>query len=307
MIRLFRWPNLLIVVLTQWLVYDLIRQQFSLYDIPILLDPIHFGLFILSTLIITAGGYLINDIFDYDIDLINKPERQVIGRVISIGQAQWLYHGLNSLGFLLSFYLAYHISNLPLVLIYPVAVALLYWYSWRGKRAGASGNLVVALFCAFVAGIVFFAERAGFVAYLQIAESPQILKDILIFYSLYAFISTLLREIVKDTEDMAGDRAADCRTIPIRYGVSNAKKVAISLAIALLILSIYWSIYQIQVLANWWGLGFVILLILGPNLFVLYLLRLARQTADFSRLSRWTKYLMAAGILYLIFLKIILI
>jgi len=222
-LRLIRFPNLLIVILTQYLLeYLVLRPAIQDSSNSPLLDHFHFALLVFSTVIIAAGGYIINDIYDYKIDLINKPDQLIINKKISSKNAWIIYWSISIFGFLISLYLAFYVKNLPLVLIYPIAILLLFLYSKSLKKSVLVGNLIVALFCAFVPGIVLFAERETLMPsseYKEYCLTSELISNPAIqsffFYILFAFISTLYREVIKDIEDVEGDKKNGCKTLPV--------------------------------------------------------------------------------------------
>ena len=108
--RLIRLPNLVIVALTQYLLnYQILQPALVREGITPVLDFEHFSVFVLVTVLITAGGYIINDISDFRIDMLNKPDRVIVHKIISIQTAYWLYFVVNLIGFILSLFLAYHV------------------------------------------------------------------------------------------------------------------------------------------------------------------------------------------------------
>ncbi|MFK8103668.1 MAG: geranylgeranylglycerol-phosphate geranylgeranyltransferase [Saprospiraceae bacterium] len=300
--RILRFPNLLIVVFTQYLLqYAVLIPNFSAVGITPLLDHLHFALFVLSTLIIAAGGYLINDIVDLKIDQINKPEKMWIGKYCSLAQAWQLYLGLSGLGLLLSLYLALHVGNLSLLLIYPVAVLLLYSYSMYLKKTALWGNLIVAIFCAFVPMIVLFAERSAYQE-LQLAAPIRASYCWTLFgaYGVFAFCSTLFREIIKDLEDIKGDAAQGCKTLPIVAGVSIAKTVAGTIGFLLLTLLVVVAYFHWQQ-KQYLQLGFNLLAIVLPLTGSLWkLTKSDLDKAAYHQLSTLAKLIMLFGLIYLI-------
>lgn len=302
-LRLVRFPNLVIVAITQYLLqYQVILSAFESAQLPALLTGIHFFLFVCSTMIIAAGGYIINDIVDYPIDLINKPEKLIINRQLSMSTARKWYYGWTAIGFLISLYLAFYVDNLLLVLIYPTAVALLWFYSHYFKKQVLIGNIVVSLFCAFVAGVVLFAERATFFDLQIIAPSiAQRVTFLLLGYSSFAFLSTLFREIIKDIEDVEGDRQQACRTLPVVFGLNSSKIVAgfvgfLFFTFVLFLMQwLWWKQYTIAVLFG--GIAIFI-----PLIFSLILLVRATESKQFHLISQVAKWMMLAGLLLLLFL-----
>jgi len=265
-----------------------------------LLDHFHFFLLVLSTLIIAAGGYIINDLEDYEIDLLNKPERVIINKNISAANAHRLYWGLSIFGFLISLYLAFYVKNLPLILIYPTAILLLYLYSKSLKKSVFWGNLIVSIFCAFVAGIVFFAERENvFDLNIKNPEHGSTVLEIFIFYLLFAFFATMFREIVKDIEDVEGDKKLGCNTLPIVWGVQTAKGVALFFAIIFLGILVDW-IFSAKKIEIDGGLIYLVIGVIFPMIFAMIQLLKATTKKDFHFISQLAKYIMLSGILYLL-------
>ncbi len=295
-LRILRIPNLIIVAATQALFCFFILKVFTSADQTPVLDALHFALLILTTMLIAAGGYVINDWYDQRIDSINKPERMIIGNGMNSSAAIMYYGLLVVLGALIALYLAAHVQNMGLFFIYPIAVFLLWWYSFSLKRQPLGGNLVVALFTAFVPGIVWFAEREGF-SQLDSAYGIQ-MRQLFIFYMIFAFVSTLFREIIKDIEDYKGDLKDECRTLPIVVGVQAAKNIALAIGFILFAIITYWLLIQWNELTGWLQLTSLLFLLL-PNLFVLWQAIRAKTTEDYHNCSQWTKYWMIAGLLYL--------
>ena len=303
LLRLLRFPNLFIVALTQYFLYALLLIPFFYKeDIHLSLDLPHFSLLVLATVLLTASGNIINDIFDQDIDQINKPEKVIVGKMISEQDAYRLYFFIFVLGMGIAIYLANHVGQLQLALIFPAAYALLYLYSARLKQSFLMGNLLVSLFCAGVAGIVWFAERKAHAGLAQKNEAlASYQAEIFMAYILFAFLSTLFRELVKDIEDIRGDRQFELRTLPAIVGIHRAKHTALFMAALLLTSLFYWLSFR------WHANNSVELLYLGlciivPVIIAMHLLYKSKEKVDFHRVSQLAKYIMLSGILYLLFL-----
>lgn len=304
LLRLVRWPNLLIVAITQYLLqYLVLVPAIQAAGLSPLLDPFHFTLLVLDTILIAACGYIINDMEDYEADLLNKPDKVYINTVLSKSAAGFLYFLLSTVGFIIALYLASYAGNLRLVLIYPSAMGLLWLYSRYFKKMPLIGNVVVAVFCAFVAGVVLFAERETF-AVIAVTQPELADKITLLFggYLLFAFLSTMLREIVKDMEDLEGDRAGHVRSLPIAFGLTAARNTGIGFGILLLASLLVFSHWLIKH-SQWAGLIFTWAALLLPLLYTLFLLKNANEKKDFSRLSKLTKFLMLTGLILLLLWK----
>lgn len=298
--NLIRFPNLLIVAVTQFFLYFFILLPHSSAANPLALDFIHFGLLILSTMLIAACGFVINDIVDVPIDRVNKPDVMIVDRLISI-RAAWIYFWflfLTGLG--ISLYLAWHISDLKLVFLYPTAVLILMLYSYYFKKMGLLGNLVVAIFTMFVAGIVLFAERKFVLDLSSIdIDKAEYIYAVFGAYMVFAFLSNIYREIVKDIEDVDGDRQNNYKTMPISMGANRTKVVAIFFCSVLLILM---TVFVFQFQAK----SIIALIILGGIFMILiYSIILLKKAADavhYHKVSTVIKIAMAFGLLVIPFL-----
>jgi 4-hydroxybenzoate polyprenyltransferase len=313
--RLIRLPNLVIVLITQYILqYFILVPALQYYHIfSPTLGKREFFLLVLSTILIAASGYIINDIEDRDIDALNKPQKQLVGKLITVEMSYQLYASVVALGLLISAYLAWFIRDFGQLLLYPLAVAMLWAYSKWWKKQALIGNLVVSFFCAFVAGIVLYAERgsfalfwkeywfklhnAGFSTYTEGgAKAVQVFAD----YMWFGFFSTLFREIVKDLEDVEGDAAQGCRTLPIVAGAKVAKIVAFIAAILFLYKTFLFLEFQ-YMRNNFMGIYIFILGIIIPILYACMLLLKAKEKHDYSFLSKLAKFIMLSGLIYLIF------
>lgn len=197
-LQLIRWKNLLIVAMTQILVrYSLI------FDTP-QHGVKHFTLLVVTTLLIAAGGYIINDYFDVKIDRINKPHKVWIGKTISRRSALLVHQLFSAAGILLAFLIGW-----KAVLINVLSVWLLWFYASGFKKKPFIGNFVVALLTALV------------IAEIALVYDPS--NRLIYMYAVFAFFINLIREIIKDMEDMKGDEAHGAKTIPILYGIHKPK------------------------------------------------------------------------------------
>ena len=305
-LRLVRFPNLFIVVLTQYLLqYAVLMPEIRRLAMIPVLPHFPFLLLVCSTVLIAAGGYIVNDIEDVDIDARNKPEhKRIVGRVYSIQTAWQLYAFCTILGFLISLYLAFYVKDVIQLLIYPAAVGLLFAYSRWFKRQPLIGNLVVSFFCAFVAWVIFYAQDLSPIFKLFL-KTHWLQSVTLTFkgYAIFAFLSTLFREIIKDIEDADGDLAGNCRTLPIVLGIPKSKNVALLVGLIFLFFIGYFS-FILRGGHDWIKIIVLNVIVSLPLVYALFLLAKAKEKQDFSRLSQLAKVIMLSGLIFILIMKL---
>lgn len=301
-LKLVRLPNLIFIALTQALFQYCIYHP--LYDglIPAN-DTRQFILLVFASIFIAAGGYIINDYFDINIDQVNKPDRMVVDRIINRRWAIAWHLMLSVTGIILTVLAVPILQKWYLVLANIFCVALLWLYSTSFKKTLLVGNVVISLLTSWTILILFF-SKVDFSDAIR-SENLSIHAKFFRFSFLYAgfaFISSLIREAIKDMEDIPGDSKYGCRTMPIAWGL-NATKVYV--AVWLIVLIALLIIIQIYILQFRWWLPVIysVLLIILPMIFIFYRLFKATSTAHFHSLSNWTKFIMLSGILSMLFFR----
>lgn len=305
LLRLIRFPNLLIIALVQSILYfSLLLPSFHRYNIDPRLTIVQFVYLVAATLSITIGGYIINDLYDYEADLLNRKDKVIIDIKIPAQICMWLYAVVGFIGLMLSIYLAFRIEQIYMAYLYVFSAALLVVYTRKLKKLPLVGNLLVSFFCAGVAALIWLAEIPGWwVLQSKAPSSAQTLQTIFLWYFSFAFLSTFFREMVKDLEDKIGDKAAGCKTYPIVAGDNAAKALASVLAILLILLLLTLFVLKSPGFGTWFYLCAAIGVVF-PLVYALYLLRQAQVAADYHRISLIAKMVMLAGILLLFFVKI---
>jgi len=255
---------------------------------------------VIVTLLITASGYLINDLQDVNTDNINRPGTNPVAR-LGRETVMWFYAVCIISGFLVSQLLAYRLGERDLLWIFPLAVGMLSIYSIGMKRIPVLGNVLVAAYCAGVPGVILLAERQS--VRQLIAVNPELGANALrvcLLFMIFAFVATLLRELVKDLEDIRGDREVGRRTIPVMWGISMSRKLGIVMGL-MVIFAILCPIFL-----GWPAfleppmLACIVLLLLGL-VYILFQLSRARETTDYHRLSTQLKFFLLAGLGLLVF------
>lgn len=310
-LRLIRWPNLLFIAITQWLFYYCIVQPLYQQDPAFHSeDPQQRFLFYLlmaASIFIAAAGYVINDYFDLQIDAVNKPEKVVVDRMVKRRWAIMWHLILSFLGIALSIYISYKTDKWIIAMANLICVMMLWFYSTIFKKRLLTGNIMIAALTAWVIVVVYFFAGASFMNYngWHINNYPFQIKrfyKLTILYAGFAFIVSLIREVIKDIEDMTGDAEYECKTMPIEWGVP-ASKVFIAVWIVVCISTIgILQLYAWQ--SGWWLVSlYCIVAIILPLAFILKKLFKAGITADYHHLSSLVKLVMLTGILSMIFFK----
>ena len=310
-LKLIRIQNLLIIAYTQYmvrfcLIQPLLKLKSPYYTLQ--LSEIQFFLLVLSAVMIAAAGYIINDYFDVKIDKVNKPERLVIDKGIKRRVAIGAHTVINILAIGIGLYVSYSIGFWKLTLIHFICTAGLWFYSTTFKRQFLIGNIVISLFTALVTLIVGVYEL--FVCYKAYLPLDELLSFKLIWYwifaiSFFAFITTLLREIIKDIEDYEGDKEYGCYTMPIVIGIKSSKWLVIGLSLATMICL---GVLQLQ---QWMGgdkISFFYFLVALqiPFLFLILKTVAANDKKQFRFAGNVAKFIMFMGVNFLWIVRFLL-
>lgn len=300
-LRLIRFHNLIIVAGTLYLVrYSVLAPILKYGKLSLQLDGFLFFLLVLSTVFITSAGYVINDYFDRKTDLVNKPDSVIVGKKINRRYAMAFHIVFNVLGILIGFYISLSIGEPFLSLIFITVSGLLWFYSTTYKKQLLMGNLIVAFLTALIPLIVLFFEYPLLKSeYSNLFTAfGSIIKYMISWvtgYAGFAFLLTLAREIIKDTEDFEGDSAYGNQTIPIVLGTGYTKGIIVTLFVFTLVAIFY--IY-FTYLTNKFTLYFILVALFIPIIFIIYKIIRAQNKKDYHVSSLLTKIIMINGLLY---------
>ena len=301
-LKLIRIQNLLIVAATQYLMrYAIINPIISLKDFELQLSGIDFFILVLSTICLTAAGYVINDYFDTRTDLFNKPDKVVIDKEISRRSAMALHVVLNVIGVLGGIYVSYKVGHLKFSFIFVLITGILWYYSTTYKRQFLIGNLLVALLTAVVPLMVILFEipllnkTYGDLLISQNDNLNLILYWVLAF-SFFAFITTLIREIIKDTEDFEGDNAFGRNTMPILLGVNYTKLIIIILSLGTMVSLVL--VYIRKLMGSPLTFWYLLFGLMIPFIYLIYRIIKANSKKDYHFASLLMKGIMLTGLLY---------
>ncbi len=292
-LKLIRFQNLLLLALMQ-LIFRL--GYLELIDIPLSLFYWQYALLIAATVFIAAGGYVINDIFDQETDEVNHPKQRIIGTLISESKAYTIYVSLTIIGVACGFAVANSVERPNFAVIFVLIATLLYFYASTLKQIAVIGNIVVAALLAFsvvIIGVFDIIPNTFEFNRMQMALAFSILLD----YAKFAFIINLVREIIKDIEDIEGDRIQEMKTLPIWIGIPTTNKVAFLLLLAPVIYLLYYANNYLFNNHLFYGLGYMLMFVIAPLIFSLILIWNAKEKKDYAHISRVLKWIIFFGIL----------
>ncbi|MBN2615029.1 MAG: geranylgeranylglycerol-phosphate geranylgeranyltransferase [Bacteroidales bacterium] len=298
--QLIRWPNQLILILSMYLMYVPIVQHMLGPEVSAAgMNDLTFVLLVVTTLLLAAGGYIINDLMDVEADRINKPGKNTVNTVFTVRQAEVLYAVTTAIGILTGTWVSFRVHTPVFSLLFVFTAGLMWFYAKDYQCRPILGNLVVAFPSAFSFGLVFIfqvlAIQSQMGQVLLTSHAFTLVFILNLIYIGFALLVSWLREIVKDVEDMKGDQAVGCRTFAVVYGYRKSKNLALGIALTGLMASFFiqWIFYSESLMLLFFYFFLVDLLFS----LILYKLVNARETFHFSSLSLWIKLLMLTGVL----------
>ncbi|MBL4624482.1 MAG: geranylgeranylglycerol-phosphate geranylgeranyltransferase [Flavobacteriales bacterium] len=304
-IKLIRIQNLLIIAATQYLLrYFIIKPLVEAKGFDLVMSHLDFFLLSLSTVLIAAAGYVINDYFDLKIDRINKPEEIIIGKHIKRRVAMGAHVVMNTLGFFIGLYVAYAVGNWNLAFIQIFAILSLWFYSTNFKFDLLAGNVIIAMMAALIPLMVGLYEvpllnRDLQIMYSQMLEAFDFNFNYVAYwtigYAIFAFLMTFAREITKDIADMEGDEMFEASTLPIKWGVTTAKII-----ISFLYLAVIGGVITVQqiFLRDKYTIVYITVFICLPLLYTIFLTYKSSERKQFLKASNFNKAISLFGILY---------
>ena len=295
-LHLIRYKNLLMVFLSMFLTKYFLIESFI--STPLLSD-IDFIILTTSILLITMGGYLINDIYDIESDKINKPGKVYISTIISIKSGLFLYFLTSITGLILGFYLSINKNLNHLSGFFIVTVILLFIYTKILKKLPLIGNIIVALLVSLPIFLVYEFDHS-MISIKDIFDNL-FLSVIIFFYLLFAFLTTLIREIIKDLQDIKGDNKFKLKTLPIMIGNKRTINFVVFLSFLLQLL-------LLLVLIDSFKNDYYLILIFSITLsllvaYLIYKLRVPFKNNPYQLLSSLMKIIMLVGVLSMTIFK----
>lgn len=315
--RVIRWKNLLIVIITMVLVrYVLLASlaaEMLVLNVAGDMQPVmlrmhwfDFIMLVFATVCLTAGGYVINDYFDIKTDIINRGT-VIVGTAIPRRRAMMMHNIFNIAGVFAGFYVSWRVGYFWLGTLFLLVSGLLWFYSASYKRQFLIGNILVALLTALVPFMVVFYEFPAMYEYYSTNAMDHPDYKLLFFwtggFSLFAFLTTLAREIIKDIEDYEGDLEYGRNTLPVVAGIRSSKLIVTALVVSILVtLYVVWFLF----VRDTTTLVYISVAIALPLLLVIYMVMTGRGRKHFHAASSVMKIIMLMGLLYIFVVRLIL-
>lgn len=307
---LVRWQNLLMTaivlfVMEKWVATPILCAAYFGEQLPWWL----LTLLMLATVLITAGGYVINDYFDVKIDQINRPDRLIVTRSVTKPEAMRLFQVLTAAGIVCGIVASICLRSWVTAVIFVFVPGLLWFYSASYKRQFLVGNLIVALAAALcplliaIANVAWLKHLYGDVNGIDVLSLTTLPHDLYLWiggFAAFAFWGTFIREIIKDMQDVTGDRELECHSLPVVLGEPATKGIVTALLLAMAG-AIVWLAWWVIPFPNGWNslhARYVVLGLLVPIACELWLLWSARISSDYRTAQSVMKFVLLMGVLY---------
>lgn len=302
-LRLVRWYNLLFIliliwVMEKWVAVPLLGPWGE--QVPTWMLLLMMG----AVVCIAAGGYVINDYFDIKIDRINRPERLIVSNTVTKTQAMWTFRVLTAVGIIMGLTLAWLVHSSSLALIFVLVPGLLWFYSASYKRQFLVGNLIVSLAASITPMVVAITNVAILeLRFPDLLEYTTLVHDLYAWiggFALFAFLTTLVREIIKDLQDMPGDRELECHSLPVVIGTKPTKIVVTVLTLIIMALVLYLNFAVVPFPHAFTDLStrFALYGLAVPMACSLWLVWAARIESDYRMPQLVWKFIMFIGVMY---------
>ncbi|RKE94920.1 geranylgeranylglycerol-phosphate geranylgeranyltransferase [Ichthyenterobacterium magnum] len=299
-LNLIRWKNLMMIALAQILIKYALFESFN---VTTTLNSFGFSLLVIATLCIAAAGNTINDIYDVETDLINKPDKVIVSKSISEKKAFNLFIIFNIIGVAIGFYLSHMVGKSAFFSLFVIISATLYVYASFLKQTILIGNIVISTLVAMSILIIGVFDLLPAINE-QNRETQLTFFKILIDYAVFAFLINLIREMIKDIEDINGDYKAQMNTLPIAIGRERANKLAFIISLLPIAATIYYMVtylYKQQI-----AIGYFLIFIIAPLIYTTIKIFSAKTKKDYKHISNIYKVIMLLGMLSLLLYQFIL-
>ena len=302
-LHLIRFPNLLMIAITQYVMrYAVILPQTEWLGVELQLSGFTFFCLVFSTMCTAAAGYAINDYFDMKTDIINRPGKVVVGKEINRHKTVMAHGILCAAGILLGGFVTWRAGIPELVLIYIMVAGLLWLYSFTYKRQFLIGNIIVALFFAFVPMMALLDIPPIYSAYGSFLLEQGTNLNLAVFWILgiagFAFLTTLSHEIIKDAEAFEGDATYGYRSLPIVMGDQFTKWAIIGINVSIIVMLGLVFYFFLRQMAGYFSFFYILLLLVVPIVFISWKVLKANTCEDYRQAGNWMKWVLFGGIAY---------
>lgn len=267
-LKLIGFDYLLLIAATQFIFrYGFLEQQAGL---PIALNDWQYALFVLATVFIAAGGFLINNV-------INKGHKFTISE--GTGYNIYGFLTLSALG--IGYYISDYINRPAFLLVFAATAGSLYFYATNLRKSLLLGNLIISL----MSGLILLSIGVFNLYPVIIPENQSYLKtifEVLLDYSFFALIITFIITILKDLKDSDADYNDGLSTLPIAMGKDRTVKIAFFLSLLPLGMLLYYGTEYIASLI--WAMGYGLFFIACPLIYFSIKLWGAKTNKDFAHL-----------------------
>ncbi len=284
-----RGYNIPIIILAQYLsaIFILAPEKRAL---SILLD-LNLFLLVSASAITIASGYIINNFYDSQKDLINRPNKSTLDRLVSQSTKLKVYFSLNFLAAVLALF-----SSWQAFIFFSVYIFMIWFYSHKIKKYAVIGNLTATL----MAVIPFFAIMLHYYNNISFEEIENYKGHFAVIFAhaCFLFLLLLIREMIKDLENLKGDLANNYQTIPIRFGEKVSKKIITVLTLFTIVpVYVLVDIYDVGYMDIYFYSCFIILIF-----FLLYLWK-SNQKGQYLLLHNVLKFLIVAGVFCIVLIN----
>ena len=293
-LTLIRWKNLAMIIIAQVLIKYAFFEHFQTATA---LNTLEFIILVVITVLLAAAGNIINDIYDVDTDMINKPDKVLIGKEISEKLAYNLFFAFNIIGVCLGFCLSYMVGRSSFFSIFVIISISLYVYATFLKRTVLFGNILISLLVGMSILIVGIFDLLP-VMNFENRVIQLVFFDKVIDYAIFAFLINLIREVIKDIQDVDGDYKAGMNTLPIALGRERATKIAFALSMVPIGAVIYFMVTYLY--QDFIAIGYFLLCIIAPLIYATIKIFGAEHKKDYAYISTIYKLIMLLGILSLL-------
>jgi len=301
-IKLIRLEYLIFIFATQYLVYQnvlktVLQKHTAVFQPD---EPLMYLVFV-ATVLIMAGGFVLNDYFDVKIDAINRPNKLIVTQAIPREKAMLFYQILTALGVISGLLFSFLVKNFTLAFIFITVPGILWFYSASYKRTLILGNAAAA----FTAALAVLTVTIGYLAVLEINSGNTIFqtlipRDFYIFsggFVVFLFISVWILNILKDFRNEYGDREMESRTMVIKWGEKKSKIFVIALIIIQITLLFIYSL-SLNIDNNFLTLKYFSALIIIPSIVLIYLIIKAKCVTEYKQTEFLMNIMVIAGIFY---------